>query len=54
VRVPVLFITASDDPGLDRETGEAGGVRLLRKPFSNRELLAAIESALRWAAEARH
>ena len=44
--VPVIFITASDDPDLDRQAFEAGGRRLLRKPFSNDELLAAVGAAL--------
>ena len=44
--IPVIFITASDDPDLDRLAREAGGRRLLRKPFSNDELLAAVGAAL--------
>jgi FixJ family two-component response regulator len=47
VNVPVVFITASDDPDLDRQALEAGGRELLRKPFSNDELLAAVGAALR-------
>ena len=47
IDVPAVFITASDDPGLGRTILEAGGVRLLRKPFSNDELLDAIGAALR-------
>jgi FixJ family two-component response regulator len=54
VQVPVVFITASDDPALEREASEAGGLRMLRKPFSNDEFLAAIASALQWTAGARH
>ena len=54
VQVPVVFITASDDPGLEREASEAGGLRMLRKPFSNDELLATIASALQWPAMAKH
>jgi FixJ family two-component response regulator len=54
VQVPVVFITASDDPALEREACEAGGLRLLRKPFSGEELLATIVSALLWPAGARH
>ena len=46
VQLPVVFITASDDPGLEREASESGGLRLLRKPFSNDQLLAAVASAL--------
>ena len=45
--LPVIFITASDDPDLDRRALEAGGRRLLRKPFSNDDLLATVDSALR-------
>jgi FixJ family two-component response regulator len=33
--VPVIFITASDDAALERSVADAGGVTLLRKPFSN-------------------
>ncbi len=44
--VPVVFITASDDAGLDRAAVEAGGVALLRKPFSNDALVAAVATAL--------
>ena len=44
--IPVVFITASDDVALDRKVEQAGGVRLLRKPFSNAELLQAVVEAL--------
>ena len=47
IHVPVVFITASDDHALGRTALEVGGVRLLRKPFSNDELLDAIGIALR-------
>ena len=50
--VPIVFITASDDPGLDRTVYEAGGVKLLRKPFSNDELLAAVDAAIAGSAAA--
>ncbi|HTR59100.1 MAG TPA: response regulator [Casimicrobiaceae bacterium] len=45
--IPVVFITASDDIALDRAVCEAGGVTLLRKPFSNDALLDAVGTALR-------
>ena len=45
--VPVVFITASDDAALDRSVAEAGGVTLLRKPFSNAALVEAVDTALR-------
>jgi FixJ family two-component response regulator len=47
VDVPVVFITASDDLALDQAVADAGGVRLLRKPFSNDALLDAVGAALR-------
>lgn len=51
VQLPVVFITASEDPSLDREALDAGGRTLLRKPFSNEELLASIASALQRPAD---
>ena len=44
--VPVVFITASDDPTLDQIARERHGSTLLRKPFSRKELLDAVSSAL--------
>jgi len=52
IALPVVFITASDNPEVARSALEAGGLRVLRKPFSNAELLAAIEFALEPAAPA--
>jgi FixJ family two-component response regulator len=46
VAVPVVFITASDDPDIERRALEAGGLRVLHKPFGNDELLAAVRFAL--------
>ncbi len=46
VQLPVVFITASDDPAIDRSALQAGGLCVLRKPFSSQELLASIEFAL--------
>ena len=45
--IPVVFITASDDPALDQAVREADGVVLLRKPFSSDALLGAVDAALR-------
>ena len=47
IELPLVFITASDDPALDKAAAAAGGIRLLRKPFPNDELLSAIATALR-------
>lgn len=44
--IPVIFITASDDPDLDDSARRVGAIELLRKPFSNDALLAAVERAL--------
>ena len=48
IKIPVVFMTAADDLALDQLVQEAGGARLLRKPFSNAELLHAIGAALRF------
>ena len=45
--IPVVFITASDDLALDQKVAAAGVATLLRKPFSNDALLAAVGAALR-------
>jgi len=45
--VPVIFITASDDPSLDQAVRATGREPLLRKPFSSQQLLGAIDAALR-------
>jgi FixJ family two-component response regulator len=47
IDLPVVFITASDDPAVERLAFEAGGLRVLHKPFGNDALLAAIDFALR-------
>ena len=46
IDIPAVFITASDEPGLAQTVLEAGGMRLLRKPFSNDALLDAVGAAL--------
>ncbi len=46
LQLPVVFITASDDPAIERNALRAGGLRMLRKPFSSEELLASIVFAL--------
>ena len=44
--LPVVFITASDDPNVARGAVDAGAVRVLRKPFSNEDLLDAVHAAM--------
>jgi FixJ family two-component response regulator len=45
-KLPTIFITASDDEAIDREAREAGCVACLRKPFTPKRLLAAVEEAI--------
>ena len=47
IRIPVVFMTAADDHALEQVAQEAGGAWLLRKPFSEAELLHAIGTVLR-------
>lgn len=47
VGLPIVFITALDDPGDQQRAMDAGAIALLRKPFGDEELLAAIDTALR-------
>ena len=43
--LPVVFITASDDPAFEQQARDSGS-ELLRKPFSNDVLLEAVGKAL--------
>jgi FixJ family two-component response regulator len=45
-KIPVVFITAYDDPGARDRALQAGAVSYLRKPFSEETLLEAIDSAI--------
>lgn len=47
VPLPVVFITASDDPAVERDALGSGGLCVLRKPFTRHDLLESIISALR-------
>lgn len=46
----VIFITASDDAELTQLAHDTGASALLRKPFTNRALLDAVNTALRCGA----
>ena len=46
VRIPIVFITASDDATLDAAVCGPDATRVLRKPFPVDDLLAAISRAL--------
>jgi len=45
--LPVIFMTALDDEHTRAEAHSAGCVAFLRKPYSKRELIDAIEKAMR-------
>ena len=51
--IPVLFITAYDDPGARDRALQAGAVSYLRKPFTEEALLQAIDSAISGASGER-
>jgi FixJ family two-component response regulator len=44
--IPVIFITAYDDPGARDRAQQAGAAAYLRKPFSEEVLLEAIHAAV--------
>ena len=46
IAMPIVFITALDDPGDSERAMQAGAVALLRKPFGDDDLLAAIDTAI--------
>jgi DNA-binding response OmpR family regulator len=47
--IPIVFITAQQDPSVRPRLLEAGAVECLFKPFSETALLAALQAALRAA-----
>lgn len=44
-RVPIIFITAHDEPEARQQARDAGGAAYLRKPFSVQSLMEAIRQA---------
>ena len=49
--LPAVFLTAACDPGLKGRLLEVGAMSVLGKPFRPRELVQAVESALREGAQ---
>ena len=45
-RIPMIFITARDDPAVRAQALKAGAVDFLNKPFAADRLLAAVHAAL--------
>jgi FixJ family two-component response regulator len=46
LHIPIIFITAHDDPPTRERARRAGAVEYLRKPFDEHALLGAIDKAL--------
>lgn len=46
LRLPAVFITASDDGDIERNVLDAGGHCLLHKPFSSQQLLTSVAAAI--------
>ena len=44
--IPIIFITAHDDPNARTRAMDAGATDFLQKPFDDEELIAAIHNAL--------
>ncbi|MGD9346055.1 MAG: response regulator transcription factor [Candidatus Aminicenantes bacterium] len=44
-KLPIIFITAYDNPQDRKKAMDAGAISFLRKPFSDQELVDAIQSA---------
>jgi CheY-like chemotaxis protein len=44
--IPVILLTASDDPALDQQGREAGATSTMRKPFGTTNIVDAIEQVL--------
>lgn len=44
--IPIIFLTASKEPGLRERAKELGAVGFLEKPFEAQELIAVIQHAL--------
>jgi FixJ family two-component response regulator len=45
-RIPMIFITARDDPPTRAQAVKAGAIDFLQKPFTGDTLLGAIQAAL--------
>ena len=45
-RIPIIFITADGNPAARERIAAEGAMALLRKPFTEQELLRAIEAAM--------
>jgi FixJ family two-component response regulator len=47
--LPVVFVSARDEPEVRQEAAQAGAVAFLGKPYDDNALLAAVHTALKLA-----
>jgi FixJ family two-component response regulator len=52
--VPIIFVTASPERGIEAQVRSAGAVGFLNKPFDDRTLIECLDHALRRGGDVRH
>lgn len=52
--VPIIFVTASPERGIEAQVRSAGAVGFLNKPFDERTLIECLDQALRRCGDVRH
>ena len=52
--VPIIFVTASPERGIEAQVRSAGAVGFLNKPFDDRTLIECLDQALRRCGDVRH
>ena len=52
--VPIIFVTASPERGIEAQVRSAGAVGFLNKPFDDRMLIECLDQALRRRGAVRH
>jgi FixJ family two-component response regulator len=52
--VPIIFVTASPERGIEAQVRSAGAVGFLNKPFDDRTLIECLDQALRRCRDVRH
>jgi FixJ family two-component response regulator len=52
--VPIIFVTASPERGVEAQVRRAGAVGFLNKPFDDQTLIECLDQALRRRGDVRH
>jgi FixJ family two-component response regulator len=52
--MPIIFVTASPERGIEAQVRSAGAVGFLNKPFDDRTLIECLDQALRRRGDVRH